>query len=187
MGHYAGLDVSLKEISICVMDGEGAVTHRSTVATDPNAVAQHFAENAIAPDRIVHESGQLSIWLQRGLAGIGLPAVCIDACLAHKALSAKLNKSDRADAEGLAHLARMGWYTEVHVRTEEADRLRTLTSARERLIRPRKDLEGAGRLIRTSLWKDSAAAPYAARRPRHSARATARLALKMLRRERLRS
>ena len=29
MGQYAGLDVSLKEISICVVDGEGAVVHRA--------------------------------------------------------------------------------------------------------------------------------------------------------------
>ena len=142
MGQYAGLDVSLKEISVCVVDGEGAVLHRSTVATDPKAVAEHFAEKGLRPDRIVHESGQLSIWLQRGLVRLGLPAECIDARLAHKALSARLNKSDRADAEGLAQLARTGWYTSVHVRSEEADRLRTIISARERLIRLRKGLEG---------------------------------------------
>ena len=142
MGQYAGLDVSLKEISICVVDDQGTVVHRSTVPTDPKVVAQHFAEKGFAPDRIVHESGQLSIWLQRGLVRLGLPAECIDARLAHKALSARLNKSDAADAEGLAQLARTGWYTPVHVRSEEADRLRTLISARERLIRLRKDLEG---------------------------------------------
>ena len=142
MREYAGLDVSLRTTSICVVDEDGAVLHRGTVVTDPEAVAQHFAENGIAPDRIVHEAGQLSIWLQRGLVRLGLPAVCIDARLAHKALSAKLNKSDRADAEGLAQLARTGWFTPVHVRSEQADRLRTLIGARERLIRLRKDLEG---------------------------------------------
>jgi len=142
MKQYAGLDVSMKETSICVVDGEGTVVHRGTVATNPEAVAQHFAEKQVAPDRIVHESGQLSIWLQRGLDRLGLPAVCIDARLAHKALSARLNKSDRADAEGLAQLARTGWFTPVHVRSEEADRMRTLIGARERLIRLRKDLEG---------------------------------------------
>ena len=142
MRKYAGLDVSLRTVSICVVNEDGAVVHRGTVATDPEALAQHFAENGIAPDRVVHESGQLSIWLQRGLVRCGLPAVCIDARLAHKALSARLNKSDRADAEGLAQLARTGWFTPVHVRSEEADRLRTLIGARERLIRLRKDLEG---------------------------------------------
>lgn len=92
--------------------------------------------------QIVHESGQLSIWLQRGLERLGLPAVCIDARKAHKSLSARPNKSDAADAEGLAQLARTGWFTAVHVRSEGSDRLRSLISARTQLINLRKDLEG---------------------------------------------
>ena len=142
MKYYAGLDVSLKEISICVVDEDGCVTARGDVECEPVAVSGFFAKQKIAPVRIVHESGQLSIWLQRGLLKAGLAATCIDARIAHKALSARLNKSDRADAEGLAQLARTGWFTPVHIRSEDADRLRTLIGARERLIRLRKDLEG---------------------------------------------
>ena len=80
--------------------------------------------------------------LQRGLAGLGLTTTCIDARKAHKSLSARLNKSDAADAEGLAQLARTGWFTPIHIRSEQADRLRSLVGARERLVRLRKDLEG---------------------------------------------
>jgi transposase len=72
----------------------------------------------------------------------GLPATCIDARKAHKALSTLLNKSDVADAEGLAQLARTSWFTPVHIRSEDADRLRSLVGARERMIRFRNDLEG---------------------------------------------
>ena len=93
------------------------------------------------PERIVHESGQLSIWLQRRLVRLGLPAICIDARQAYRALSARLNKSDTADAEGLAQLARTGWFAEVHVRSEAADRLRMLIGSRERLVQLRRDLE----------------------------------------------
>jgi len=50
--------------------------------------------------------------------------------------------SQVAPRRTLAQLARTGWFTPVHVRSEEADRLRTLISARDRLIRLRKDLEG---------------------------------------------
>lgn len=46
----------------------------------------------------------------------GLPAICIDARKAHKSLSARLNKSDSADAVGLAQLARMSWFSPVHIR-----------------------------------------------------------------------
>lgn len=142
MEYYVGLDVSLKEISICVVDRDGKTVARGVCPADPGGVAGWFRNRELTPRRIVHESGMLSIWLQRGLAGLGLPATCIDARKAHKSLSARLNKSDAADAEGLAQLARTGWFTPVHIRSEEADRLRSLVGARERLIRLRKDLEG---------------------------------------------
>ena len=142
MEHYAGLDVSLKEISICVVDYDGQTIARGSCPADPKGAASWFRNRSLTPHRIVHESGMLSIWLHRGMARLGLPVTCIDARKAHKALSARLNKSDATDAEGLAQLARTGWFTPVHVRSEEADRLRSLVGARERLIRLRKDLEG---------------------------------------------
>lgn len=142
MTYYAGLDVSLQEVSICVVDDEGSIMARGTAPADPDGIAGWFKNRSLKPKQIVHESGQLSIWLQRGMAQLGLPAICIDARKAHKCLSARLNKSDAADAEGLAQLARTGWFTAVHIRSKEADRLRSLIGARERLIRLRKDLEG---------------------------------------------
>lgn len=142
MNYYAGLDVSLKEISVCVVDGDGKIIARGTCPADPDGVAGWFRNRDLKPRRVVHECGQLSIWLQRGMVRLGLPATCIDARKAHKALSARLNKSDAADAEGLAQLARTGWFTPVHIRSEETDRLRSLVGTRERMIRLRKDLEG---------------------------------------------
>lgn len=142
MDYYAGLDVSLKEISICVVDEGGRTVARGVCPADPEGVAGWFCMRLLSPRKIVHESGQLSIWLQRGLERLGLPALCIDARRAHKSLSARPNKSDAADAEGLAQLARTGWFTPVHVRSEESDRLRSLIGARAQLISLRKDLEG---------------------------------------------
>ncbi|MGR3592190.1 MAG: IS110 family transposase [Limimaricola soesokkakensis] len=145
MKYYAGLDVSLKEISICVLDAEGKTVARGTSPADPDGVAGWFRSRSISPHRVVHESGQLSIWLQRGLERVGVPATCIDARKAHKSLSARPNKSDASDAEGLAQLARTGWITPVHVRQEASDRLRCLISARTQLINLRKDLENHAR------------------------------------------
>ena len=142
MSKYVGLDVSLKEVSVCVVDDEGTVLCRATVPTDPNRIAAFILAEAPDAERVVHESGLLSTWLNRELEKRRVPVVCIDARMAHKVLSARLNKSDKADAEGLAQLARTGWFTEVHVRSEASDRVRALVGARERLIRMRKDLEG---------------------------------------------
>lgn len=142
MKQHAGLDVSMKEVSVCIVDEAGSIVARGRVPTDPAAIAGFLAEKTKGLARVGHESGSLSTWLHRGLEEQGLPVVCIDARQAHKVLSARLNKSDRADAEGLAQLARTGWYAEVHIRSGEADRLRTLIGARERLLRLRRDLEG---------------------------------------------
>jgi len=145
MKHYVGLDVSLEEVSICVIDGDGSVIVEGKVATEPHAILAWIEGRVGAVDRIVHESGPLSIWLTRELAGLGAPVVCIDARAAHKALSARMNKSDRADAEALAQLARTGWYREVHIKSEASDRLRLLLGSRERMIRVRRDIEAQAR------------------------------------------
>ena len=79
MEHYAGLDVSLKGISICVVDEDGKTIARGACPADPEGVAGWFRNRDLKPRRIVHESGMLSIWLQRGMARLGLPVTCIDA------------------------------------------------------------------------------------------------------------
>ena len=145
MKHYVGLDVSLKEVSICVVDADGAVAAESKVATEPALILSWIGERIGTVERIVHESGPLSIWLTRELAALGAPVVCIDARAAHKVLSARMNKSDRADAEGLAQLARTGWYREVHIKSESSDRLRLLLGARGRMIGIRRDIEAQAR------------------------------------------
>jgi len=142
MSHYVGLDVSVKSVSICIVDAQGTILARGETASDPDRIASFVHEHAPDPERVVHESGILAIWLTRELEKRGLPIVCIDARLAHKALSGRINKSDPGDAEGLAHLARTGWFTQVHIRSEASERVRVLIGTRERLIRMRKDLEG---------------------------------------------
>jgi transposase len=145
MKHYVGLDVSLEEVSICVVDADGSVIGEGKVATEPAEILSWIESRVGAVERMVHESGPLSIWLTRELAVLGAPVVCIDARAAHKALSARMNKSGRADAEGLAQLARTGWYRAIHIKSEASDRLRLLLGARERMIRIRKDIEGQAR------------------------------------------
>ncbi|MGD1926060.1 MAG: IS110 family transposase [Paracoccaceae bacterium] len=146
MKRYAGLDVSQDQTAICVFDQEGSVLFVGSCATEPEQILATVAHCGQV-EKIVHESGPLSIWLTRELMDRGAPIVCIDARAAHKALSARMNKSDRSDAEALAQLARTGWYREVHVKSEASDRLRLLLSARERLIRIRMDIEAQARGI----------------------------------------
>ncbi len=43
MKYYAGLDVSLEETSICVVDGDGAIVAERKVASEPRAIAEALA------------------------------------------------------------------------------------------------------------------------------------------------
>lgn len=90
----------------------------------------------------MHEIGVLLIWLQRGMTQLRLPATCIDACKAHKCLSARLKKSGVADAERLALLAWTGWFNAVRISSEEAERLLSLVGTCERSILLHKGIEG---------------------------------------------
>ena len=144
MKGYVGLDVSQEECAVCILSEDGTRMFEGSRPNDPDAILQTIADHTGQFEKVVHESGPLSIWLTRELAKRGAPVVCIVARAAKKALSARMNKSDRTDAEALAQLARTGWYREVHIRSEESDRLRLLLSARERLIRIRMDIARAG-------------------------------------------
>ena len=132
MTEYVGLDVSSKEVSVCVVDAKGGVRRRAVLPTDPERIAAFVAAEAPQTERVVHESGILSTWLTQELERRSVSILCIDARLAHKVLSARLNKSDKADAESLAQLARTGWLTRVHIRSEASNHLRAPVGARER-------------------------------------------------------
>ncbi|MGI9354726.1 MAG: IS110 family transposase [Rhizobiaceae bacterium] len=139
--------MSQDECAICILNDDGTRLYEGTCPPDPDQIFLAVSENVGTVERIVHESGPLSIWLTRELTKRAVPSVCIDARAANKALSARRNKSGRSDADALAQLARTGWYREVDIKSEESDRLRLLPSARDRLIRLRMDIESQARGI----------------------------------------
>ena len=141
MTHYVGLDVSMEVTSVCVLDGDGELVWRGIASSTPEAIAAVVAERAPDAVRVVLESGPLSHWHWHGLRALGVPVVCIDARHAHGVLSARLNKTDANDAEGLAQLARSGWYREVLVKSGHAHHDRALLAARERLVKMKRDIE----------------------------------------------
>ncbi|MFN7106770.1 MAG: transposase, partial [Brevundimonas sp.] len=148
MEHFAGLDVSMEETAVCVVDTEGTVLMRCSVLTDPEAIATVLAPFARTLRRVGHEAGSLSPWLQPGLKALGVPAVCLETRHVRATMAAQRNKTDAADALGLAHLMRTGWFRQAHVKTDQAYRLRLLLIQRRNLKRKFLDLENT---IRHSL------------------------------------
>jgi transposase len=128
---FAGLDISMKETHICVMDREGTVVRETKAATSPAAIAAELAK-APATHRIVFETGRMATTLYHDLQALGLPIVCVESRHAHQALrSLATHKTDRNDARGLAHLARTGFYRCVHVKSRPAHAVRALIIARK--------------------------------------------------------
>jgi len=86
---------------------------------------------------VVVETGGQSSWLHRELTARGLPVVIVDARRAKAVLSCRLNKTDANDAEGLAQLARTGWYREVAAKRPATRLVRALLLARQQRPCPR--------------------------------------------------
>ena len=135
MAYFVGIDVSQRQVSICVLDQEGKRLWRGKCTTDPAVILATLKENV--PDGAMTlglETGPLSPWLVHGLRQAGLSVVCLDARAVHAALSTRINKNDRNDAEGLAQILRIGWYRSVHVKSYEAHRVRAMLGARAQLV-----------------------------------------------------
>jgi transposase len=143
MEYFAGLDVAMEETAICVIDREGQVFLETKVTTDPDALFGALKPYVSKLRRLGHEAGSLSPWLQVELKQRGLPAVCLEAWNVRAALSAMRNKTDKADARGIAHIVRTGWFREVHVKSKDSYRLRLLLTQRRNLKRKFLDIENA--------------------------------------------
>src|SRR5256884_3018304 len=141
MQHYVGLDVSVKETSVCIIDKAGKVIREVKVATKPVPILAVLTEEALAIERIGLEAGPLSQWLYSALAEAGLPVICVETRHMKAALSAQINKSDRNDARGIAQMMRVGLYRPVHVKTLASQKRRMLLTSRQLLQAKALDIE----------------------------------------------
>jgi transposase len=134
MATFVGLDVALKETSVCILDQDGTRVFEGKVESAPSAIANMIRKRAPAVTRIGLESGSMSVWLTHALTAAGLPVVCLDARHAHAVLAARPNKSDRADARGLAEMVRVGWFKAVEVKSLDSHERKALLIARHQLV-----------------------------------------------------
>jgi len=133
MKHYAGLDVSVKETCVCIVDGTGTVCREIKVPSHPQDLLRVLQDPTWRLERIGLEAGPLSQWLFEGLADAGLPVVCIETRHTKAFLKAQLNKTDRNDARGIAQMMRVHLYRPVHVKTLASQKRRALLTARKLL------------------------------------------------------
>jgi transposase len=133
MDHFAGLDVSVKDTSICIVDDTGWITREVKVASEPDALLAVLLNASHRFKRIGLEAGPLSQWLFSALAEAGLPVICVETRHMRAVLKAQINKTDRNDARGIAQMMRVGLYRPVHVKTLRSQKLRMLLVHRKLL------------------------------------------------------
>ena len=111
MSAYVGLDVLLTETPVSVRRG-GKRIWRGKCASDPKVLADLIRTRAPDAGR---RAGRIR---NRSIVDLvllyardnGVPAICIDARHAKAALDMAANKTDANDADGLAHIAEVGFY-----------------------------------------------------------------------------
>lgn len=140
MKHYIGLDVSMKETSVCIINESGKRIAEKNVTTDPKAISGYIKSLSLSPELIGLESGSLSHWLTEELINEGLPVKCIDARHCSAFLSMRINKTDRNDAQGIAEVMRCGIYREVQIKAREVRAMSSLLNGRRQLVDQRTQM-----------------------------------------------
>src|SRR5213082_639840 len=133
MDYFAGLDVSVKETSVCIVDDAGKIVREARVASEPEALLQVLTNTIYRFKRVGLEAGPLSQWLYSVLAEAGLPVICVETRHMRAMLKVQINKTDRNDARGVAQMMRVGLYRPVHVKTLRSQKLRMLLTHRKLL------------------------------------------------------
>lgn len=141
MTYYAGLDVSMEETHICVLDREGALIREGKTRSSPAMIATFLADGPPC-EQVIFETGRMAPMLYHGLVEQGVPVQCVESRQAYQALKSLAgHKTDRNDARGLAHLARTGFYKPTHVKSLSAHAIRSLIAARKKLVGQRVTID----------------------------------------------
>ena len=141
MNHYAGIDVSLKDSSVCVVDTSGKIVREDTVASEPEALIAWFSSLGFEIARIGLEAGPQSQWLYAAMRQAGLAVELLETRHVRDAFKAMPVKTDRKDAQGIAQLMRLGWFRPVHCKSIEAQETRAILSARKLVQSKLHDVE----------------------------------------------
>jgi transposase len=138
MDHYAGIDVSLEQSSVCVVDASGKIIREDRVASDPPALIAWFGLLGF---------GLTRIGLDAAMREAGLVVELLETRHVRDAFKAMPVKSDRNDARGIAQLMRLGWFRPVHCKSLAAQELRAVLTARKLMQSKLRDIESSLRGI----------------------------------------
>lgn len=145
MTYYAGLDVSMKETSIAIVNEKGKIVFETTSVTDPEIIAKTLNDSGFVLEKVGLESGSLSFWLIDELKQQSIAAICIESKQMATLIALKVNKTDRNDARLIANAMRCNLYKEVYHKTKESIEIGMQMGARRTLVNIRTKLKNSTR------------------------------------------
>jgi len=94
MEYFAGLDISMEETRVCVVNRDGVVIHEAKAPSTPSGIEAALA-GAPTCRRVVFETGRMAPMLHHGLTERGVPVVCIESRQASQALKSLATRLQR--------------------------------------------------------------------------------------------
>ena len=134
MDVYIGLDVSLANTAVCVLDEKGKIVMEAQVASEPEVLVAFLRRLPHEIAAIGLEAGPLSHWFHKGMTDAGLEPVLMETRQVKGALKAMPIKTDRRDAEAIARLLQMGWFHPVYCKTVSSQEMRALLTSRKSVL-----------------------------------------------------
>ena len=141
MAYYTALDVSLRSVSICIVDDDGVIQFEGTTGSEVAEIVACLRRFDPTINSVGFEAGTLTQYLTYGLQAAGFEVICLEARQVSAALAAMHNKTDKNDTRGIAQVLRTGWYSRVHVKRMDSHLIRALLSSRKTVLRKCVDLE----------------------------------------------
>ena len=141
MTHFAGLDISLRSINVCVIDDQGDPVAEGKCDAEAADLVAFLDDLELDIGKVGLEAGMLTQYLTYGLQFAGYDVHCMESRQVKAALSAMRNKTDKHDARGIAQLLRSGWYSRVHIKSVESHHVRALLTSRKAVLSKCVDLE----------------------------------------------
>jgi transposase len=142
MRKVVGLDISLQKTAVCVLDRDGQLVWQGKVDSEPGPLIEKLRLWHDQIDVVGLEACPLSEWLHRHLVAAGFKTICVETRHAQRFLSTRPVKTDRNDARGIAEMMRIGHYRPVHVKSAEAQLIRTTLQARRQIVATLRQIQG---------------------------------------------
>ncbi|WP_273795095.1 IS110 family transposase [Brucella intermedia] len=139
MNYDLGLDVSLEQTAVCVLDEEDRINMERSVASHSDNIGDSLAGLAGTIKHVGFEAGPLAL----GFAVVWLNVIflfCIEVRQMRAFAKASPVKTDRHDARLIAQAMRTGLFKATHVKTDYSQRIGLLRRHRQSMVRRNKDL-----------------------------------------------